>query len=708
MAGPSDISADELKVFMQEAESLLELLDEDIVRLEQQEESDDLLQEIFRAAHTLKGSSGMLGFTAMAHLTHAMEDLLDRVRKKTLAVSPAIIDALLMSLDGLKILCDNIGAEEETPVDVDPIVEALHAAAAGGAAPVEVASAVPSLLTLVAGDAALTARAEAAAEDGRTPYLVTVQIREQSEWAAVRCFQVLNSLDRAGEVIVSIPSQADIESEQVGRAIEVLFATDGSVDELTAMLEGVEDAERVTVLPWVAGAAPAAAIAAAPEGTPAATSNVVEIDQARKSKAAQESLATAAQKVEGLQTTVRIDVEQLDSMMNMVGELVIDRTRVSQLSKLLSGRFKDDEYIRSLGETATHIEKVVDELHENMMRVRMLPVGLLFSKFPRLVRDLARSMDKNIRLEIEGEDTEIDRSVIEKIKDPLVHLIRNAADHGIETAEERRAAGKPELSILKLVARHEQGQIVISLEDDGHGIDAERVKAKAVERGVISAEKAARMSAEEAVNLIFAPGLSTAAKTTEVSGRGVGMDIVRRDIEALKGHVEVDTELGRGTVFRLRLPLTLATIRGLLVSCGSTTYAIPLNYVQETLRPDPAQLKTVSGRSVLSLRTRDAVMSMIWLDESLGVDAERTASRDDPYVVVVRTGDGERERPVAIAVDRLIDQQDIVVKSLSGYLGRARGIAGASILGDGQVVLIVDIASLIKASHRAADAGEAA
>ncbi|MGE3857356.1 MAG: chemotaxis protein CheW [Dehalococcoidia bacterium] len=701
MAGPSDISADELKVFMQEAEGLLELLDEDIVRLEQQEESDELLQEIFRAAHTLKGSSGMLGFEAMAHLTHAMEDLLDRVRKKTLAVSPAIIDALLMSLDGLKILCDNIGAEEETPVDVDPIVEALRAAAAGGAAPVAATAATPALAATVASDAALVARAEQAAVEGRTPHLVTVQIRPESDWAAVRCFQILNSLDRAGEVIVSIPSQSDIESEQVGHTLELLFATDRPIEEVVATIEGVEDVQTVTAEPWVAGAeAPAAADA---PGT-----NVVEIDQARKSKAAQESLASAAQKVEGLQTTVRIDVEQLDAMMNMVGELVIDRTRVSQLSKLLGGRFKDDEYVRSLGETATHIEKVVDELHENMMRVRMLPVGLLFSKFPRLVRDLARSMDKNIRLEIEGEDTEIDRSVIEKIKDPLVHLIRNAADHGIETAEERRAAGKPELSILRLVARHEQGQIVISLEDDGHGIDAERVKAKAVERGVISAEKAARMSDEEAVGLIFAPGLSTAAKTTEVSGRGVGMDIVRRDIEALKGHVEVDTELGRGTTFRLRLPLTLATIRGLLVSCGKTTYAIPLNYVQETLRPDPSQLKTVSGRSVLSLRTRNAVMSMIWLDESLGVDADRTAPRDDPYVVVVRAGDGERERPVAIAVDRLIDQQDIVVKSLSGYLGRARGIAGASILGDGQVVLIVDIASLIKASQRAADVADAA
>jgi two-component system, chemotaxis family, sensor kinase CheA len=384
--------------------------------------------------------------------------------------------------------------------------------------------------------------------------------------------------------------------------------------------------------------------------------------------------------------------------MNMVGELVIDRTRVSQLSRLLQGRFKEDEYVSALAETSMHIAKVVDELHESMMSVRMLPVGLLFSKFPRLVRDLSRDLDRKVTLAVEGEETEIDRSVIEKIKDPLVHLIRNSLDHGIEPAEERAAAGKPEASILKLTAAHEQGQIIISIEDDGRGIDTERVVASAVKKGQISPEAAERLSHREKLELIFAPGLSTAAKTTEVSGRGVGMDIVRRDIESLNGRVEVESEAGRGTTFRLRLPLTLATFRGLLVSSGGTTYAIPLTYVQETIRPDQAQLRTVSGRPVMSLR--GSVMSLIWLNESLSLDApnEPTAS-EDAYVVVVRASESETDRPVAIAVDELVDQQEIVVKSLSGFLGRARGIAGASILGDGQVVLILDVPSMIKATQ---------
>ncbi|MEI6136166.1 MAG: chemotaxis protein CheA [Chloroflexota bacterium] len=658
MAGPNDVSAEELKVFMQEAECLIALLDEDIVRLEQQGGGDDLLQEIFRSAHTLKGSSAMLGFEEMARLTHAMEDLLDRLRRKALAVSPAIIDALLMSLDGLELLCERLRADDDSAVEVDPIIEMLHVAATGVPAAIDLAQ---SLEAIVASDPTLLARVE-----GRTLFLVAAHIRADSEWVAVRCFQVLNALDRSGEVIASVPSQADVEAERVGRTIEVLVATDRDAEQLTSMLALVEDLERVSVEPWHANA--------------------------WTSMAAAEPRLVVTPRIEALQSTVRIDVAQLDSMMNMVGELVIDRTRVSQLGRFLDGHAADDDFARSLQEAATHMEKVVDELHERMMRVRMLPVGLLFSKFPRLVRDLGRGMDKQIRLEIEGEDTEIDRSVIEKIGDPLVQLIRNAAAHGIESAEERAAAGKPEVATLRLTARHDQGQIAITLEDEGRGIDLDRVRARAIERGVIDAEQAARMTADEVVALIFEPGLSTADETTEVSGRGVGMDIVRRDIEALKGRVEVETERGRGTVFRLWLPLTLATIRGLLVSCGATTYAIPLHYVRETLRPTVEQLQTIGGRPVLALPSREVAMSMLWLDEALGATSGREVSWGAPCV----------------AVDRLIDQQELVVKSLSSYLGRARGIAGASILGDGEVVLIVDVASLINGAPRRASLAAAA
>lgn len=683
-----DISPDDLKVFLQEAETLIESLDEQIVRLEQDGASDDLIGEIFRVAHTLKGSSGMLGLEDMARLTHAMEDLFDRVRKGTMGINQDVVDVLLQCLDGIRALKDAITADAPSGVDVGSLVEAIRRYVEGdSAAPARVSGPAP-----LAVDDAATRRIADGVAAGRVALSVIAGLDPESDWRAVRCFQLLNELDHLGEVVVSAPTQADIESENVGASFQaiVMVAPTGAAGVDGAAIENtlglIDDVATVRVEPYVAKEAEEAAPAQAAPGA-AAGSGAPQ--------------AAATPKVESLQPSVRVDIEQLDALMNMVGELVIDRTRISQLSRTINERFEGDEGAHALAETANHLEKIVDALHARMMQVRMLPVGLLFSKFPRLVRDLSRSLDKSIRLEMSGEDTEIDRSVIEQIKDPLVHLIRNACDHGIEPRELRGAAGKSELSILLLSAKHEQGQIVISLQDDGRGIDAARVKAKAVERGILTAEKAERMSLKEAVELIFEPGLSTASTTTEVSGRGVGMDIVRRDIESLGGRIEVDTVPGEGTVFRLRLPLTLATFRGLLVSCGQTTYAVPLTYVQETLRPEAAHVSTINRRPVLHLRTRDTVMPMVRLDDVLQARGRsgRTAE-ESPYVVVVRASESESDRPVALAVDQLVGQQDVVVKSLGQYLGRARGISGASVLGDGQVVLIVDVPSLIKASRQ--------
>ncbi|MCK9485332.1 MAG: chemotaxis protein CheA [Dehalococcoidia bacterium] len=674
-----EVSPDDLKVFLQEAEQLLESLDDQILRLEQEGASPAFVQEIFRVAHTLKGSSAMLGYERMTALTHAMEDILDRVRKGTIVITEEIIDALLLSLDGLKVLKDGLATGAEAHLDVDGLVAMLRRTAETGPAPVQEAPADDLDL-----DEAAVERVREGFRAGRAVLRVHATLDPASEWRAVRCFQLLNEMERVAEVVASVPTPAEVEREAVGDALEAIVVLDvdaGDVESLLAPLRTIEDVREVT--------AAAFDLRATDETTAAAAAAIEGVGGAR---------------VDSLQSTVRVDVEQIDALMNMVGELVIDRTRVSELSRILSAQY-DDDHVRSLAETAAHVEKIVDELHERMMQVRMLPVGMLFSKFPRLVRDLSRSLGKSVRLDLEGEDTEIDRSVIERIKDPLVHLIRNALDHGIETPEGRMVAGKPEQSILRLTAHHEQGQIVMALADDGGGVDADRVRAKAVERGLMTAEMAGRLSHAEAVDLIFEPGLTTAATTTEVSGRGVGMDIVRRDIEALGGRIEVETVPGEGTTFRLRLPLTLATFQGLLVACGPTTYAVPLTYVQETLRAAPDQIHTVNGRAVLHLRTTDTVMPLARLDEVLRLGS-RPAGRGrrgdaHPYVVVVRASESETDTPVALAVDRLIHHQDIVVKSLSGFLGGTRGIAGASILGDGQVALILDVPALIKASRNA-------
>lgn len=693
MTSSIDVSADELKVFLQEVEDLLALLDEDIIRLEQEAGNTELLQEIFRAAHTLKGSSGMVGFQEMAHLTHEMEDLLDRVRKGTLAVTAELVDALLMSLDGLKVLKNDLAGGRKTTLQLEPMVNALRAAAEAGAAKEEAAGDTVSIDALVLGDPAVAARLDAGAAAGLSLLRVRVDIAPDTEWVAVRCFQLLNELSGRGEVIASSPSQQEIEQERVGHSLDVLIATQQPAADLQPPLEAVADVVAVEITDWdgpsdeaqtsvAAAAQPAPAVGAAPE---------------------------PGSKIEALSRTVRIDVEVLDQLMNLVGELVVDRTRVAQISRVLAARHKDDGEVRALGETSAHIVRVVDELHESMMQVRMLPIGVLFSKFPRLVRDLARSMGKNVSLVVEGEDTELDRTVIEEIKDPIIHLIRNAVDHGVEMPEARKAAGKPETAVVRLVTRHEQGQIVIIVGDDGAGIDIQAVRASAVRKGAITAEAVALLSDAEAAELIFEPGLSTAAQTTEVSGRGVGMDIVRRNIESVNGHVDVETRPGEGSTFTLRLPLTLATFRGLLVEAAGVMYAIPLNYVRETVRPEASALRTVTGRPMMNLR--GTVMALVRLSDALRVDGAAPGggipADEECYVVVVQAGESEGDRPVAIAVDALVDQQEVVVKSLSGYMGRARGISGASILADGQVVLILDIPSLMKATQQTgADAAE--
>jgi two-component system chemotaxis sensor kinase CheA len=438
--------------------------------------------------------------------------------------------------------------------------------------------------------------------------------------------------------------------------------------------------------------------------TPASSAVAVEATPAARPATGASGRDAAGPRIESLSQTVRIDVDKLDELINLVGELVVDRTRFAQVSRSLASRYKEDEQVRALGETSIHVSKVIDALHERMMQVRMLPIGVLFSKFPRLVRDLARSMEKDVTLVVEGEDTEIDRSVIEEIKDPLVHLIRNAVDHGVESTEQRAAAGKPAHATVRLVAQHGQGHIVISLSDDGAGISPERIRQAAVDKGLITAETAQRLSDAEAIDLIFAAGFSTAAKTTEVSGRGVGMDIVRSKIESLNGSVEVESQAGQGTTFRLRLPLTLATVRGLLVSINDGTYAIPLAYVREIVRPEATSASGVLGRKAIQLR--DDAMPLFDLGDVLrrngvpGGPAPR-AERDDAYVVVVRASESEADRPVALLVDAVLDQQEIVVKSMSAAAGRARGIAGATILGDGEVALILDIPTLVKAAQAA-------
>ncbi|MDA0734670.1 MAG: chemotaxis protein CheA [Chloroflexi bacterium] len=560
---------------------------------------------------------------------------------------------------------DDLANDEDSNVDIAPAVKELEAAM-GSQDPAKGSAKKANATPILSLDQTATQRLQTAQITGQNIFLVAVTLQEDTPWASVRCFQVLQGLSLMGDVITSKPTQEDIEAEKVSGEIQVVIATEHDADTLRAPLVTLEDISEVSIEPY----------------TPPEES----------ASSGKDPNGEAIVRKPGQSQTVRIDVERLDHLMNTIGELVIDRTRILQIGQMLSTRYKEDELVQALGTTTAHVVKVVDELQEDIMKARMLPIGTVFSGFPRMVRDLAQKINKKVDFEIGGQETEIDRTVIEHIRDPLVHLLRNSVDHGIETPEERVAQGKPGAGTLKLSAIQENSYIIITVEDDGKGIDAKRVKESSVRKGIISAEVASRMTDAEALDLIFSPGASTAEQTTDISGRGVGMDIVKTHIESINGFVKLDTKVGEGTKFTLMLPLTLATLQALLFSVDKTVYAVPLVYVLEAVIIDSGEISTIEGNEVI--RLRDNVVPLLRLKTVFNSNHQGFNPDDKTYIVVVRFGD----RLVGLCVDSLIELQDVTVKSIGTYMGDVKGIAGVSILGDGQVVLILDIPTLISTS----------
>jgi two-component system chemotaxis sensor kinase CheA len=657
-----DLTPDDQALFLAELDELLQRVEESLVDLERAPDDQALLNEIFRAAHTIKGSSATIGHTRMAGLTHAMETRLDDVRKGTASVTPQLIEALLKALDVLKVLRDEV----ETRVAADVDVEAAAAA-------VERRSALRAPIKRPARKKRATSKTPSVS-DATHRFEVLL---EDGPWAAVRALQVLLALGEHGRVVSSEPTQAEVEREdaQVSRLV-VFVHSEASEAVLVDAIKAVPEIDSVKA---DALAAEAQETVAAPEPTPSR----------------EPATPSAAAPARSGSTTIRIDVARLDALLNLVGELVIDRTRLVQLGGLLVDQFGDDRVLGDLQQTALHIGRITDELQEQVMKSRMLPVETVFNRLPRVVRDVAAKQGKQIEFSVEGKETELDRSVIEEIGDPLLHLIRNAVDHGIEKPEERVAAGKPAAGRLRLSAQHADSFIVIALEDDGKGVNVEAVKRKAVERNVISQEQAERMSDSEAVQLIFSPGLSTAEKLSDVSGRGVGMDVVRANVEKINGSVDVETRSGQGTTFTIRLPLTLAIVQALLVRVAGGIYALPIHSVTETLRIQPDQIHRVNHREAIMLR--DQVLPLVALRNVFGLNAEGAQDEaQNRLVVAVHTAN----RQVGLIVDGLVGEQEIVIKPLGQLVGDVAGVSGAAILGDGSVALIVDVAALISQAIR--------
>ncbi len=637
--------------FLIEAFEMNEQLDQDLVELEHNPEDLDLLNRIFRVAHTIKGSSSFLNLNILTHLTHNMEDVLNRARKGEIKITPDIMDVVLRSIDLMKTLLVTI---RDTGSDTNNGKEN------------EIEEAVKQLQAITSqnleGVKETLGTKEAPKEENKE------EAKEENKENKAKAPTAENPASDNPLADEPYLDYANMSAEEVEAEIERLLNKRQEADKERRAQKKQEAKQEV-----------------APTKEPPKTETPKAPKTETKAKAdTEENKAPSI----GVEQTVRVDVRRLDHLMNLIGELVLGKNRLIRIYSDVEERYDGEKFLEELNQVVSSISAVTTDLQLAVMKTRMQPVGKVFNKFPRMVRDLSRELGKSIELIIEGEETELDKSIVEEIGDPLIHIIRNSCDHGIEPLEERRRLNKPETGKVQLSAYNEGNHIVIKISDDGKGLDPVMLKEKAIEKGVISERDAEGMSDREAFNLIFKPGFSTAKVVSNVSGRGVGMDVVKTNIEKLNGIIEIDSEVGVGTTQKLKIPLTLAIIQALLVGVQEEYYAIPLSSVLETVRISQDEIYTVDGKSVL--RLRDEVLSLVRLSDIFKVDAI-LESNSDVYVVII----GLADQKIGVIVDYLIGQEEVVIKSLGYYLKNTRGIAGATVRGDGKITLIVDVGAMM-------------
>lgn len=625
--------------FLIEAFEMIEQLDQDLVELENNPQDLELLNRIFRVAHTIKGSSSFLNFDTLTHLTHNMEDVLNKARKGELKLSHEIMDVVLPSIDLMKALLISIrdnGTDANSGIDISESVKKLQA---------------------ISNEKSDSAPTQTANESKKTTQAPTPEVQNPSTSN--------NPLADEPDLDYSNMSEQEVEAE-IARLLQKRQEADKQKRSEKKKMQNQDALESV-------------------QQTQKSQSS--ESPAPKKPENPKKSDETKTPST-GVEQTVRVDVRRLDSLMNLIGELVLGKNRLIRIYGDVEERYDGEKFLEELNQVVSSISTVTTDLQLAVMKTRMQPVGKVFNKFPRMVRDLSRELGKNIDLIITGEETELDKSIVEEIGDPLIHIIRNSCDHGIEVPEVRKNAGKSEMGTVELKAYNEGNHIVIEISDDGKGLDPDMLKQKAIEKGVITEREADAMTDKEAFGIIFKPGFSTAKSISNVSGRGVGMDVVKTNIEKLNGLIEIESEKGVGTTQKLKIPLTLAIIQALLVGVQEEYYAIPLSSVLETVRVSQDEIYTVDGKSVL--RLRDEVLSLVRLADIFKVDAILEAT-NEVYVVII----GLADQKIGVIVDYLIGQEEVVIKSLGYYLKNTTGIAGATVRGDGKITLIVDVAAMM-------------
>lgn len=684
-----------LEIFIDETKEHLQSLNEQLLIIEKEPENTDTINEIFRAAHSLKGMAGTMGYKRMQKLTHQMENVFSEIRNGKMKVDANMVDILFQCLDALEEYLDNIqeSADEGTN-DNEPILKELEAILNGNSAPKqeekkeekqeekkseEGSSEVP-YKNFVFTDFEKHA-VEEALEKKMHVHTITVYVDESCLLKAARAFLVFKSIENIGEIIKSEPSAQDIEDEKFEQNFSICVVSSESLDKVIGVIKNVSEikdavGEEITSLDAIKCAKDA-------EEKKEETHTNKETDNKKDAKAVKQPAKGKTNSKPVVNRSVRVDIEKLDVLMNLVSELIIAKNGLISTSSDAGNSGS-----QAFNEQIEYLERVTTNLHESVMKVRMMPIETVTNKFPRMIRDLSKKLDKKMELYITGEDTELDRTVIDEIGDPLMHLLRNSADHGLESAEVRAQRGKPEVGTVRLDAYQDGNNVVIEVSDDGNGIDVEAVRNSAINKGTITEEQAESMTDKEVIDLLFKPSFSTAKKVTDISGRGVGLDVVKTKIETLGGDIEVKTELGEGSTFIIRLPLTLAIIQALMVELGDEKYAISLGNIQTIEDIPVSDIKYVQTKEVIHLR--GVVIPLIRLDTVL--DIENTSEEENLTVVIVKKG----EKLAGLVVDRLIGQQEIVIKSLGKYISNSsKIISGATILGNGEVALILDANALL-------------
>lgn len=637
-----------LAFFFAEVNEQIELLEQEILRLEANNEDKEIIQNIFRYAHSIKGSSASMGFEQLKVLTHQMEYVLDLIRKEKLTATHEVVDVLFECLDVLRVLKENY--EKETEVtEIGEIVSKLTK--------LTEQTPVQKREQTVKRNAVQEPPVQKALEDGEEVWVGDITFVATCPTKNIRAHIVKKEMEKIGTLLFMDLHQ--VEEEHAHKAFYYLSKQHDNIDEIRERIKKIVDIEGVLF-------------------------HKLKKEETGKSKVPSSSPVkkTAPQ-------TIRVDVNKIENLMNLVGEIIIDQTMVNQMNFELKQTYRSNEHITEQERVLKHMSRVISEFQENVMKIRMLPIEQLFSRFPRVVRDLSGQLQKDIQLVMEGGETELDRTVIEELSDPMIHIIRNSIDHGIEANEEREKNGKTRQGTITISATHKENQVVLVVEDDGAGIDPEKIKASALKKGVITAQQAEKMTDTELVHLVFAAGFSTASVVSDVSGRGVGMDVVRNHIEKLNGMVEIQTEKGKGTKMIIKLPLTLAILKGFLIEINQRTFAIPMSSVNEIFTIQKGDIQNVNGQAMVKIREQS--IPLFWATDMFGFQESRVP-KESMVVMMI----GIAEKRIGLIVDKLIGNQEIVIKSMGSYVGKIPAISGSTILGDGKVALILDVADIFQ------------